>query len=1803
MRYYDEYDDLRNDDDDDEEFYDDEDEVVDDEDEEEGGPPARVNPFAPRTSGLPGSRPGGSNPPGGGSAFGTGSRPPAPGSSNTPPRPGTPGGGSSTFGSGSRPPTPGGGSNPPGGGSSTFGPRPGTPGGGNSPGGGGSTFGSGSRPPAPGGGNPPGGSGSTFGSGSRPPAPGGGSNPPGGSGSRPPAPGGGGSGPTPFTGTKPPGSTGPSPTPPRPGAPPAGGSGPAGSNAPKPASPAFGDKKPEDKKDDKPASGGGLGGKIGGLAGGLGGRFGGGDKKDDKPADKKPEAKKDDKPGGGIGGALGGLGGRFGGGDKKDDKPADKKPEAKKDEGGGGLGGKLGGLAGGLTSRLPIGGGDKKDDAKPAASAAPKPVGAPGGASPFGGAKPGGGSTPPAGGAKPGAAPAASAPAGGRKLFGALGGSGAAAAPGKAAPAKKAGAEQGGLGRFMPSFLKGGEADKKTSARPKTSKAPKVQSEGLSLDNKLDILGVGLVLGSLALLFSSLSTTKGQLTGAINKFLGESLGWGAIAIPLAMLLVGVWLIARHFGEEAPVIPTMRIVGSVVLYVGLLVAFQFVDSFSYKDATLASLKNVWLEISWRRQSGGGMLGGQLYYLLVANFTDVGSFFIIIAWLIVGVMITFSISAAEMTIFIISAVRSFKDAVQRRAHARATQRAALAAQQAAALAQLTVTKPEAAPLPAPAAPALPATATAEAAPALPEPVRQPERAIPITIGGRTVTAFTGGDKVPVENTPPALQPAGGPPRPGSVPPADKPANQPAAGGIGARLRGALPAGKPAEPEKPATNAGDGDKQAGGLRGLFNRSAAEPKPAAPPAAPPTPTAAPAMSAAAPADAPARPPMATPAPDATLTPKPAAASAAPPASAPERTSPFSRPPAPEEEPVRLSDLMPKAPEKPAANAGGGTSPFARPTGFQRPGSEPPKPADKPVLSPAPERPAPQPVSDIPASAPPADKPAAPVMSPVEKPAAEVKTPAETPEEKPAAVVGARPVTAEPPKPPTAKPSTRPPWEDLDDEDEEDFEDDFEDDEEEADEGLTNLPPARPRGVGPAPRPESRFAPRAFGTPAPGPNRSPLAERQDRLNAIRSGNNQPPEDDKADEKPTAPVEKPAATIQGTATPVGPRPFGASPDKPADGGSKPPVSPPRPFGAPPSSAAPTSPASDKPATDGNGKPPVPGSPRPFGAPGAQPAAAFWKSPSESQTAKPGGTTNGDGKPAEPARPAPPPAQQPAAQADGKPSYYGPPTTPPVAPARAPAPAAADGERPTVPQPPTVTSTKKRKDWKLPDPATLLRPGSDQEFDQNVLLQKAHLIEETLQSFGAPGKVVEVNTGPVITQFGVEPDYLTARGGKKNRVKVSAIAQLDKDLQLALGAKSIRVEAPVPGKGYVGIEVPNDKPAVVSLRDVMDAEEYQKIKSPLTIALGQSVDGTPVAADLSSMPHLLIAGTTGSGKSVLVNAIITSLILRNTPDKLKFIMVDPKRVELTGYNGIPHLVAPVVVELERIVGVLKWVTREMDERYKKFSNAGARNIEDYNNHLKPEEERMPYIVVIIDELADLMMMAPDETERVITRIAALARATGIHLVIATQRPSVDVVTGLIKANFPARVAFAVASGVDSKVILDQPGADRLLGRGDMLFMSGDSPAPVRLQGVYVSDTEINNITRYWRTQMTEEDLAAKPISALVLDNSVVEAPRAINPNADRSQAQQAFWDREKPSASSVSSTGIGEEDIDPHEDELYEEAVEMVRRLNRASVSLLQRRLRIGYTRAARLIDLMEEEGIIGPATDNSKPREVLPLKG
>ncbi len=509
-------------------------------------------------------------------------------------------------------------------------------------------------------------------------------------------------------------------------------------------------------------------------------------------------------------------------------------------------------------------------------------------------------------------------------------------------------------------------------------------------------------------------------------------------------------------------------------------------------------------------------------------------------------------------------------------------------------------------------------------------------------------------------------------------------------------------------------------------------------------------------------------------------------------------------------------------------------------------------------------------------------------------------------------------------------------------------------------------------------------------------------------------------------------------------------------------------------------------------------------------------------------------------------------------------------------------------------------WELPLVADMLDQGTETGSSDEADRLRAILIENTLGSFGAPVRVVEVNRGPTITQFGVEPDFVEMRNGKKTKVKVGKIAALADDLALALSAHSVRIEAPVPGKGFVGIEVPNAETSVVALRDVMESDNFEKLKGQLRLGLGQDVSGAAISARLDSMPHLLIAGTTGSGKSVCVNAIIACLLLHNTPDDLKFVMVDPKRVELTGYNGIPHLLTPVVVELERVVAALQWVTREMDERYRKFAKAGVRNIIDFNARgAGGGEKRLPYLVIIIDELADLMMLAPDETERTLTRLAQLARATGIHLIIATQRPSVDVVTGLIKANFPARIAFAVASSVDSRVILDQPGAERLLGRGDMLFQSPDAAAPLRMQGVYVADSEIQRIVQYWKDQR-----GAEVVPEGVPDSDVAPAPSEPGGAPTLSPAPAATATRPPPTQPALPFSGFdlpGANDIETpgDDDALLNEAIQAVREMKKASISLLQRRLRIGYTRSARLIDELEERGIIGPAESGAKPREVI----
>ncbi len=488
-------------------------------------------------------------------------------------------------------------------------------------------------------------------------------------------------------------------------------------------------------------------------------------------------------------------------------------------------------------------------------------------------------------------------------------------------------------------------------------------------------------------------------------------------------------------------------------------------------------------------------------------------------------------------------------------------------------------------------------------------------------------------------------------------------------------------------------------------------------------------------------------------------------------------------------------------------------------------------------------------------------------------------------------------------------------------------------------------------------------------------------------------------------------------------------------------------------------------------------------------------------------------------------------------------------------------------------------WPMPVVSELLDPPTPEVVKNNADQERSKLIETTLASFGAPAHIVDVSRGPTVTQFGVEPDFVEGRSGRM-RVRVSKIVGLADDLALALAASRIRIQAPVPGRSYVGIEVPNSEISRVMLREVIESEDFQKKRSPMRFAIGKDVSGKSVSYDLAGMPHLLIAGTTGSGKSVCVNSLLSCLLLHNSPSELRLILVDPKRVELTGYNGIPHLLAPVIVEAERVVGALQWVQREMDARYHRFSQVGARNIQDYNKKNSPP---LPYLLVLIDELADLMMLAPDETERSLTRLAQLARATGIHLVLATQRPSVDVVTGLIKANFPSRIAFAVASGVDSRVILDQPGAERLLGRGDMLFQAPDSPAPVRLQGVWVSDGEIQRIIDYWRLQDYNMRINSQHQSTTA---SATAEPVNMDTPLSTPLQQSALFDTE-----------LGGKEGDP----LFDEAVKIVRQESKASISMLQRKLRIGYTRSARLIDAMEEKGIVGPAQATSQVRPVLDM--
>ena len=464
----------------------------------------------------------------------------------------------------------------------------------------------------------------------------------------------------------------------------------------------------------------------------------------------------------------------------------------------------------------------------------------------------------------------------------------------------------------------------------------------------------------------------------------------------------------------------------------------------------------------------------------------------------------------------------------------------------------------------------------------------------------------------------------------------------------------------------------------------------------------------------------------------------------------------------------------------------------------------------------------------------------------------------------------------------------------------------------------------------------------------------------------------------------------------------------------------------------------------------------------------------------------------------------------------------------------------------------RREYRLP-PMTLLEDMAPRTSNAGMdHARNAKIIEGKLLSFNIPSRVVKWNAGPVVTQYEVEPDP---------SIKVSRIEALADDLAMALAARTIRIEAPIPGKTVVGLEIPNMDFNVVAIRRILEDPDVAAIPSRIAFALGRDVAGHARAADLAKMPHLLIAGATGSGKSVMVNALITSLLMRATPDEVRMILVDPKRVELADYNGMPHLYVPVITEADRAIAALKWAVAEMEMRFRKFAGATARNITSYNETRADPADRLPYIVIIVDELADLMMRDGRTVEDPIVRLAQKARATGIHLVLATQRPSVNVVTGLIKANFPSRIAFAMASQIDSRTIIDAPGAEDLIGRGDMLFQPSDLPRPIRLQGVFVADREIRAVTSHWRAE-------AEPH----YDLGIIEDDE--------------------------DSTGSVDDLADDDADRLLRDAVGVVQEYDRASASLLQRRLKIGYARAARIIDQLEARGYIG-TFDGSNARQVL----
>jgi S-DNA-T family DNA segregation ATPase FtsK/SpoIIIE len=473
---------------------------------------------------------------------------------------------------------------------------------------------------------------------------------------------------------------------------------------------------------------------------------------------------------------------------------------------------------------------------------------------------------------------------------------------------------------------------------------------------------------------------------------------------------------------------------------------------------------------------------------------------------------------------------------------------------------------------------------------------------------------------------------------------------------------------------------------------------------------------------------------------------------------------------------------------------------------------------------------------------------------------------------------------------------------------------------------------------------------------------------------------------------------------------------------------------------------------------------------------------------------------------------------------------------------------------TLNSTENRI-WEYP-PISLFDDTPGAKADRGDVRKNAQIIEQTLDSFGITARVAEVNNSPSVTQYALEVALGT---------KLAKILSLSNDLAMALAAPGgqIRVEAPIPGRSLVGIEVPNRSLEVVPIKRILDSEPMKNAKNKITVPLGLDVAGNPKVGDITKMPHVLIAGQTGSGKSVCVNSWICNILFRASPEEVRMIMVDPKRVELTPYNGIPHLLTPVIVEPEKVVSALKWAVSEMERRYKMFTEVGTKNIEAYNN--MAGFQSIPYILIFIDELAEIMLFSPSEVEDNICRIAQMARAVGIHLILATQRPSVNVITGLIKANIPTRLAFAVSSMTDSRVILDTPGAEKLLGRGDMLYIPPDLAKPVRIQGCFVSDKEINNLINFLKKQKTTD-----------YDDQIISQPVASSTSLSKNTLSVNGEDR----------------------DALFEDAVKLVQETGKASASMMQRRLKLGYARAARVLDQLEAAGIVGPS-NGAKPREIL----